>query len=116
MSVSPAPISHAPTRAPARPAPYVISGILIVIGIIVPLLVPTYAHPAPALFGIPFFYWYQMLWVFGDAIILWICYGLIAREDRRRRAEVGGASAATTNVDGRSADGNGMGTTDGVDR
>ena len=85
-------ISPAPTRGPARPAPYAVSGTLIALGIIVPLLVPTYAHATPALFGIPFFYWYQMLWVFGDAIILWICYGLIAREDQRRRDAVRGVS------------------------
>ncbi|HET9126524.1 MAG TPA: DUF3311 domain-containing protein [Propionibacteriaceae bacterium] len=90
-------ISPAPTRGPARPAPYVISGILITLGIVVPLLVPTYAHSTPALIGIPFFYWYQMLWVFGDAVILWICYGLITREDQRRRDAVRvGRRAATT--------------------
>ena len=96
-------ISPAPTRGPARPSPYVISGILITLGIVVPLLVPTYAQADPALFGIPFFYWYQMLWVFGDAVILWICYGLITREDRRRRDAVRGVTlpASTTDEGGR---------------
>jgi hypothetical protein len=79
-----------PTRGSARPLPYVISGILLVIAIVVPLIVPIYARSEPALAGIPFFYWYQMLWVLIDAGLLWICYGLISREDRRRRAAVRG--------------------------
>jgi Protein of unknown function (DUF3311). len=66
----------------------VISGILILIAIALPLIVPLYAHAAPALFGLPFFYWYQMLWVLIDALLLWICYGVITREDRRRRDAV----------------------------
>jgi hypothetical protein len=79
---------EAPTRGPARVAPYLVSGILIAIGIILPLIVPIYAREDPALWGIPFFYWYQMLWVFIDAVLLWIVYGIITREDRRRRAAV----------------------------
>ncbi|MGO4534405.1 DUF3311 domain-containing protein [Leifsonia sp. 2MCAF36] len=77
-----------PTRGPARPLPYVISGILLVIAIVLPLMVPIYARSEPALGGIPFFYWYQMLWVLIDSALLWICYALIVREDRRRRAAV----------------------------
>jgi hypothetical protein len=77
-----------PTRGPARPLPYVISGILLVIAIVLPLVVPIYAHSEPALWGIPFFYWYQMLWVLIDSGLLWICFALIVREDRRRRAAV----------------------------
>jgi len=74
----------------------VISGILILIAIVFPLLVPIYAHGSPALFGIPFFYWYQMLWVLVDAGLLWICYAIMTKEDRRRRAAVHQAPAAAT--------------------
>jgi uncharacterized BrkB/YihY/UPF0761 family membrane protein len=84
-----------PTRGPARPRPYVVVGILLVIGIALPLIVPIYARLSPELFGIPFFYWYQMLWVFIDAFLLWICYGIISREDRRRRAAVSGLERGT---------------------
>ena len=52
------------------------------------LWVPLYNRIEPALFGIPFFYWYQMLWVFIDARLLWIVYAIIRREDDRRRAAV----------------------------
>jgi len=74
-----------PTRGPARPAPYVISAVLLAIAIIVPLIVPLYAKASPSFIGMPFFYWYQMLWVPIDAGLITICYQLMTREDRRRR-------------------------------
>lgn len=80
----------APTRGPARVGPYLVSGLLIAIAIVLPLIVPIYAREEPSLAGIPFFYWYQMLWVFIDAGLLLIVYFIITREDRRRRAEVSG--------------------------
>ncbi|MDQ1554069.1 MAG: hypothetical protein QOK46_1147 [Microbacteriaceae bacterium] len=85
--------TDSPTRGPARPAPYVVSGVLLVIGIVMPLMVPLYARADPTFFGIPFFYWYQMLWVFIDALLLWIVYGIVIREDRRRRALIHGQAS-----------------------
>ncbi|UUL75158.1 DUF3311 domain-containing protein [Pseudarthrobacter sp. Fe7] len=35
----------------------------------------------------PFFYWYQLLWVPISAILTSTAYWLVTREDRRRRAE-----------------------------
>jgi uncharacterized membrane protein len=78
-----------PTRGPARRGPYVVVGVLLAIGIVVPLLVPVYATATPALFGMPFFYWYQMLWVLIEALLLLVCYRIVAAEDRRRRQESG---------------------------
>ncbi len=60
-----------------------------------PLIVPMYARQDPELFGIPFFYWYQMLWVFIDAFLLWIVYMIVTREDKRRRAVARGLASAT---------------------
>ena len=77
-----------PTRGPARPLPYVIAGVLVVVAIVLPLAVPMYARATPALWGIPFFYWYQLLWVFIAAGLLAIAYVLVRGEDRRRRGEV----------------------------
>jgi hypothetical protein len=77
-----------PTRGPARRGPYAIVGVLLVIGIALPLLVPIYASATPALIGLPFFYWYQMLWVLIDTALLAVCYAIISREDRRRRSAV----------------------------
>jgi hypothetical protein len=49
-------------RTRLSPTEVVVTGILLV-AIIVPLLVPTYDQKEPRLFGFPFFYWYQLLWV-----------------------------------------------------
>ena len=79
-----------PTRGPARPGPYVISGILLLIAIVVPLFVPGYSFVEPRLAGIPFFYWYQMAWIPVTAALVGISYWLVTREDRRRRESVRG--------------------------
>ncbi len=80
--------SDAPTRGPARPLPYVVAGILLAVAIVAPLLVPLYARTDPRLYGMPFFYWYQILSVFIEALILWAVYLIVTREDNRRRAAV----------------------------
>lgn len=79
-----------PTRGPARVGPYLAAGVLIAIAIVMPLVVPLYASAEPSLWGIPFFYWYQLLWVFIAAGLLAAAYAIIHREDRRRRAAVRG--------------------------
>jgi Na+/melibiose symporter-like transporter len=71
-----------------RPA-YWISGVLLAICIVVPLLVSTYAKDEPRLWGFPFFYWYQLLWVFISAALVSVCYRLVSVEERRRRAAQG---------------------------
>ncbi|MEA2760168.1 MAG: hypothetical protein QOH65_2781 [Methylobacteriaceae bacterium] len=38
------------------------------------LWVPFYNHVEPKLFGFPFFYWYQLLWVPISAVLTWIVY------------------------------------------
>lgn len=38
------------------------------------LWLPFYNHEGPALFGFPFFYWYQLLWVPVTALLIWIAY------------------------------------------
>jgi hypothetical protein len=91
-----------PTRGPAKPAPYVISGILLAIAIIFPLIVPMYAHADPPLAGLPFFYWYQMMWVPIDAALIGISYWLMTKEDKRRRDVLvrGNGGQTTTAADG----------------
>jgi Na+/proline symporter len=71
-----------------RPA-YWISGVLLVVAVVVPLLVSTYAKADPHLWGFPFFYWYQLLWVFISAILVSIAYRLVSAEERKRRAAQG---------------------------
>lgn len=63
--------------------------VLLLIAIVVPLLVGTYARVEPRLFGFPFFYWYQLIWVFLAAGLCALSYLLLGREraayDRRRK-------------------------------
>ena len=45
------------------------------------LCVPIYAVHDPALFGFPFFYWYQLAWVPVTSLLLWIVYRSRPDED-----------------------------------
>ena len=38
------------------------------------LWLPFYNKAEPALWGFPFFYWYQFVWVFVTSILIWIVY------------------------------------------
>jgi hypothetical protein len=48
--------------------------ILLLLPFIGLLWVPFYNAELPALFGLPFFYWYQLLWVPVTALLIWIVY------------------------------------------
>jgi hypothetical protein len=54
--------------------------IILLIGIVVPLLVSTYDSIEPRLWGFPFFYWYQLLWVFVAAGLCGLSFLLLQRE------------------------------------
>jgi len=45
------------------------------------LLTPVYLRAEPSAFGIPFFYWYQLLWIPLSAILTWIVYANTREED-----------------------------------
>lgn len=53
--------------------------------------VGSYAKTDPVLIGIPFFYWYQMLWVPVSALLTVTAYALWRRDQRARAAAKGGA-------------------------
>lgn len=61
----------------------VVVGLILLVGIVAPLLVGTYASVEPRLFGFPFFYWYQLLWVFIAAGLCGLSYLLLKRERER---------------------------------
>jgi len=61
------------------PTKYAVAGLLLV-GIVVPLLVSTYDRAEPRLFGFPFFYWYQLAWVFLAAGLCALSFLLLKRE------------------------------------
>ncbi|MFD3930125.1 DUF3311 domain-containing protein [Streptomyces sp. NPDC058614] len=54
------------------------------------LWVGSYAKTDPTFIGIPFFYWYQMLWVLISTALTMTAYKLWQRDQRARK---GGAGA-----------------------
>jgi Protein of unknown function (DUF3311) len=53
--------------------------VLVLVPVVALLWVGSYAKDGPELWGFPFFYWYQFLWVFLASICTWVAYQLIAR-------------------------------------
>ncbi|NUS35572.1 MAG: DUF3311 domain-containing protein [Pseudarthrobacter sp.] len=86
-------------RGPARPGPYIGAGIPLAAAIIFPLMPQLYSFDAPRLGGMPFFYWYQLLWVPVSAALTGTAYWLVTREDRRRRAAVSAGGPPWTGED-----------------
>ena len=60
---------------------YLLAGILILIPIAVLAAVPLYNGAKPALFGMPFFYWFQTLWLVLAAIFYSAASKLISKEN-----------------------------------
>jgi len=48
--------------------------ILVLLPFIGLLWVPFYNFQEPALFGFPFFYWYQLAWVPISSLLIWLVY------------------------------------------
>jgi hypothetical protein len=71
-----------PLVTPAR----VVIAVCLVAPFVALLWVGSYAKVDPTFIGIPFFYWYQMAWVVGCAVLIGVAYVLIRREERARRA------------------------------
>lgn len=46
------------------------------------LVPPFYARRDPQLFGFPFFYWYQILWIVISALVVFFVY-VMTREPQR---------------------------------
>ena len=50
--------------------------ILLLVPFVGLLWVPFYNSLEPALFGFPFFYWYQLAWVPLSSLLIWVVYWL----------------------------------------
>jgi hypothetical protein len=74
-----------PSRRPLPIGTKVLVGVLLAIPLIALALVPTYSSETPKLWGFPFFYWYQLLWVLLTPIFTWVAYLLIVRARRETR-------------------------------
>ena len=68
-------------RLPA--AAILLAALLLALPLVALALVPTYAKDAPRLWGFPFFYWYQFLWVFAASACTYLAHLVIVRARRR---------------------------------
>lgn len=57
--------------------------VLLIIPLVGLLLIPLYNSEYPIVFGIPFFYFYQMMWMPLGALLFYIAAVLWNRRDRR---------------------------------
>jgi hypothetical protein len=78
-----------PEHTPPGKGPLIGAGVALVVAIVVPLLVWTYAKADPELWGIPFFFWYQFLLVIGSVVLTSIAYKLVIGHERQRRLAEG---------------------------
>ena len=67
---------HDPEPPPTDMRKMAIAGVLLVIPIVALLWVPSYARTDPELFGFPFFFWYQFVWVFICSALTYTAYRL----------------------------------------
>jgi hypothetical protein len=86
MSSDPLPPSK-PTGSvrPLPPATMLLAGILLAIPLAALALVPIYAKKDPHLWGFPFFYWYQFMWVFLASVFTYSAYLVIEHARRGDR-------------------------------
>ena len=53
--------------------------VLVLIPVVALMLVPTYTKQTPRLWGFPFFYWYQLMWLFLGTGCVVAAYYLLNR-------------------------------------
>ncbi|MGH4035427.1 DUF3311 domain-containing protein [Actinomycetota bacterium Odt1-20B] len=87
--MSDAPEVSRPVVTPVR----VVIALCLVAPFVAMLWVSSYAKVEPLFIGIPFFYWYQMLWVLISTALTMIAYKLWQRDqgDRNAKKIEGGA-------------------------
>jgi membrane protein implicated in regulation of membrane protease activity len=69
---------------PRQGVTYVAAGLLLLAPFVALLWVSSYAKDSPRLWGFPFFYWYQFLWVFLASLLTYTAYLLVRRTERTR--------------------------------
>ncbi|MEU4034543.1 DUF3311 domain-containing protein [Streptomyces collinus] len=77
-----------PVVTPVR----VIIALCLVAPFVAMLWVGSYAKTDPTFIGIPFFYWYQMLWVLISTALTVLAHRLWLRDQRGRRTQDGGVA------------------------
>lgn len=86
-----APEAKQPTITPVR----VVVALCLFTPFVAMLWVGSYAKVDPMFIGIPFFYWYQMLWVVISTLLTMIAYQLWQRDQRARKARAAGNGGAS---------------------
>jgi len=81
-----------PNARTRNPLTLTIAGLLLLVSVIGTFWVPIYARSTPKLGDFPFFYWYQLIWLFVVAAACWIAY-LLTRTGRPARASAGSPGA-----------------------
>ena len=79
--VSKAPKTEPPVVTPIR----MVIALCLIAPFVAMLWVGSYAKTDPTFIGIPFFYWYQVLWVFVSSGLTYAAYVLVRREERARK-------------------------------
>jgi hypothetical protein len=77
---------------PTNKALLVLAGILLAIPVIALSWVSTYARETPKLGGIPFFFWYQFMWVFICAAMTYAAHRLVLAARKPRAGTTGHAA------------------------
>ncbi|MFJ6136060.1 DUF3311 domain-containing protein [Kitasatospora sp. NPDC092286] len=80
--VMPEPPEPVPAVTPER----VLAGLALLVPIVAMLWVSSYDKTGPAVGGVPFFYWYQLLWVPVSAVFTVAAYLLVDRDEKARKA------------------------------
>lgn len=97
-------MSDEETREPVVTPVRVAIALCLIAPFVAMLWVGSYAKVDPAFIGIPFFYWYQMLWVPVSAVLTVTAYQLWQR-DQRGRATASPAASGTSGASDDSAKG-----------
>ncbi|MCU1589249.1 MAG: hypothetical protein JWP11_505 [Frankiales bacterium] len=67
-----------------RSAAYAVAAVLLLAPFVALLWVSSYAKDDPRLWGFPFFYWYQFLWVLLASLFTYTAYRLVRATERTR--------------------------------
>jgi len=81
--------SGGPEVPPSNKPLLVFAGVLLVIPVVALLWVSSYARETPRLWGFPFFFWYQFLWVFLCAGATYSAHRLVLAARRPRAGTTG---------------------------
>ncbi|HET6874231.1 MAG TPA: DUF3311 domain-containing protein [Acidimicrobiales bacterium] len=86
MGLSPEPAGALSRGSGPSAGAYGVTAVLLLSAFVALLWVPSYAHLEPSLVGIPFFYWYTLVWLLVNAACQVVAYQLMVAGPRRRAA------------------------------